>query len=79
MLFGLNKYLDKLYLIKWIMNEEQSKKLENLMFVKFIKENDYFLIKDIHYTYVDILLALEGLDFEIIKKNDEVKLKILKI
>ena len=78
-MFGLHKYLDKIYDIKWIMKDNESKILEELMYVKFIKQNGYFLIKEIHYTYIDILLALEGIDFEINKKNNEVELKIIKI
>ena len=78
-MFGLHKYLDRIYQIKWIMNENEAKILEELMFVKFEKKNEYFLITEIHYTYVDILLALEGIDFEITKNNNEVILKIIKI
>ena len=78
-MFGLQKYLDKLYQIKWYFNETDLKDLESMLFVKFKSENDYFLLDTILYTYVDILLGLEELEFEFSKKNNDLILKIIKI
>lgn len=78
-MFGLHKYLDRIYEIKWIMDNSDAKALEELMFVKFDKKDGYFIINEIHYTYVDILLALETIDFEISKKDKDITLKIIKI
>ena len=53
--------------------------LETLLFVRFERNEDHFKIKSVQYTYADILLGLEGMNFELNKKNNEVKIKILKI
>ena len=75
----LHSYLNKLYKIQWYFNEKDKLDLESLLFVKFKQVNDYYLIDNVQYTYVDILLGLEDMNFEIIKTDKEVKLKILKI
>ena len=75
----LHSYLNKLYKIQWYFNEKDKLDLESLLFVKFKQVNDYYLIDNVQYTYVDILLGLEDMNFEIIKTEREVKLKILKI
>ena len=75
----LHSYLNKLYKIQWYFNEKDKLDLESLLFVKFKQVNDYYLINNVQYTYVDILLGLEDMNFEIIKTDKEVKLKILKI
>jgi hypothetical protein len=46
--------------------------LQSLLFCEFEKlNNDYYKIKKISYTYIDLLLGLEELDFTFYKKNDE--------
>ena len=75
----LHSYLNKLYKIQWYFNEKDKLDLESLLFVKFKQVNDYYLINNVQYTYIDILLGLEDMNFEIIKTDKEVKLKILKI
>ena len=75
----LHSYLNKLYKIQWYFNEKDKLDLESLLFVKFKQVNDYYLIDNVQYTYVDILLGLEEMNFEILKTDKEVKLKILKI
>jgi hypothetical protein len=71
-MFGLTAYLDKLYEIKWFFNDEMLNDLQSLLFCEFEKlNNDYYKIKKISYTYIDLLLGLEELDFTFYKKNDE--------
>ena len=78
-MFGLYKYMDKMYNIKWYMNEKEKKSLEDIMCVEFIKYNEYYILNKIHYTLTDILLSLEGIDFELIKSNNEMTITILKV
>lgn len=78
-MFGLQKYAQKLYDIKWKFDETKLDDIEHMLYVKFKKENDYFMLETILYTYVDILLGLEDCDFDFIKQNDDYILKINKI
>ena len=78
-MFGFQKYLDKLFQIKWYCLPCDLLKLEKQLYVEFKSENNYFLIETIHYSCIDILIGLETIDFELIKKGDDIKLKILKI
>ena len=78
-MFGLQKYLDKLYEIKWYFKKTEWGDLESLLFVEFDTQDDYYKIRKIKYTYVDILLALEDMDFTFKKENNEYKIIILKI
>ena len=75
----LYSYLDKITEIQWYFNESDLNDLESLLFVKFEKENDYYTIKEIKYTYIDILCGIEDMSFELTKKNNVIKIKILKI
>ena len=78
-MFGLQKYLDKLYSIQWNFNKNNLHDIEQILYVKFKPENDYFLLDEILYTYVDILLGLEDIEFEFLKKGNDLILKINKI
>ena len=78
-MFGVQKYFNMLVNTKWYFPEHQQKDLEDLLYVDFDKKEDYFVLKKIRYTVMDILLALEDMDIEIKKNGDEVKLKILKV
>ena len=78
-MFGLQKYLDKLYEIQWFFDKSQWGDLESLLFVEFEPKNDYYTIKTVKYTYVDILLGLEDMEFTFKKEHNECKLIILKI
>ena len=81
-MLGLLKYTNKLFDIKWIFSENDKSELEDLLYVEFNEkhpQNNYFCIKNIHYTYIDILLGLEELDFILTKKGDDVRLEITKI
>ena len=75
----LHSYLNKLYEIKWYFDEKDLSDLQTLLFVRFERNEDHFKIKSVQYTYADILLGLEGMNFELNKNNNEVKIKILKI
>ena len=78
-MFGLNAYLDKLYEIKWFVEKQDVGDLEKLLYVDFEEVDDYYVIKNIKYTFVDILLALEDMDFTLKKEGDDYKIIILKI
>ena len=77
-MFALNKYLNKLYEIKWKFNPDMLKDYEDLLFVTFEqKQEGYFVIQSILYTYVDILQGLEELNFVISKVENEIILEIV--
>ena len=75
----LHTYINKINEIQWYFNDDNLKYIEDLLFVKFEKQNDYYTIKKIEYTYIDILCALKDMDFELSKINNVIKLQILKI
>ena len=77
-MFGLNKYVDKLYTLEWKFKQSEKKDLEDLLFVEFesVDENTH-KIKTIKYTYVDVLLGLEELNFKFEKLNDRYCIKII--
>ena len=78
-MFGLHKYLNRIYEIKWYFPAHDKRTLEQLLYVEFTPTEDYFLVTKVHYTYVDILLGLEDFDFTVTKSNDDIKLRINKI
>ena len=78
-MFGLHKYLDKIFKIKWYFDLTEKQTLESQLFVTFRQQKDHFVIETIHYSFIDILLALEAMDFELTKKSNEYKIKIYKI
>ena len=77
MMFGFQKYLEKLYNLKLYFDASVLSSLEELFCVKFKQENDYYLISEVYYSYIDILLGLEKLDFIMNKKDDEVIVHVL--
>lgn len=78
-MLGFQKYLNKLYDVHWIFDEQHKKDLEDLMFVEFEQKDGYFCVKKFKYTYVDLLLGLEELDFKIKKTQDTITLKIINL
>ena len=76
-MFGLHKYLDKIFKVKWYMTASQAKILEDLLYVEFNKQDDHYILENVRYTYVDILLGLENMNFSIYKKGDDICLKII--
>ena len=78
-MLGIVKYLPKIYEIKWIFDDKDLSDLQQLLYVQFKKENEHYLIETIQYTYVDILLGLEDVDFKLTKTVDGITLKIMKI
>ena len=77
-MFGLNKYVEKIYSIQWKFSPKKQKDLEELLFVEFEQnENGYFVIKNILYSYIDILCNLEELSFIFTKYQDSVYLEII--
>lgn len=78
-MFGLIKYIDKIYEIKWYFEKEQEiHDIEDMLYCKFKKRisEKFYTIDQILYTYVDILLGLEELDFTFEKTGAEYILKI---
>ena len=76
-MFGLNKYIDKMYEIEWEFKQSEKQDLEALLFVEFEPTLDKtFKIKTIKYTYVDVLIGLEELDFKFTKNNDKYTIQI---
>lgn len=78
-MFALNAYLDKVYDIRWFIKCHELGDLENLLHVDFEAVDDYYVIKTIRYTVIDILLALETIDFTLKKENGQCELIIRKI
>ena len=77
-MFGLTKYVDKLYDIKWFINNDDLQDIEQLLYCKFTKERskNYYKLGEIQYTYIDILLGMEELEFVFEKKDGEYLLTI---
>jgi hypothetical protein len=76
-MFGLQKYLNKLYDIEWKFHDDWKDILQSMMNVTFTKHNDYYKITEIYYTYVDLLLAMEHMDFNVKKVDDTMIITIL--
>ena len=75
-MFALNKYLEKLYQVKWKFDTDMKDDLEDLLFVTFKTDGEYFKLDEIKYTVVDLLVGLEELDFELCKIDTEIVLQI---
>ena len=77
-MFALNKYLEKLYEVKWKFSADKQKNLEDLLFVEFEQKDDgYFVINKIIYTAIDILVGLEDLDLVISKVKNNITLELI--
>ena len=77
-MFGLNKYTEKLFEVEWKFDKKKLNDLENLLFVEFQQnDNGNFIIKNILFSYFDILSGLEELDFNFSKTKDKYILEIL--
>ena len=70
-MFGITTHLEKIYKIKWKFDEKFVESLEKDLYVEFEKRDDYFQIKKVLYSYIDILLGLEDINFTFTKKDDE--------
>lgn len=76
-MFGLSPYIDKIFEIEWSFPTKDKKDLESLLFVEFDTiGNNKHKIKTVKYTYVDILLGLEELNFTFEKLNDKYRIVI---
>ena len=76
-MFGFQKYLDKLYKIKWKINPDDLSNIQEILLVQFKKLQNYYMIDEIGYSYLDILIGLEDIDFNMTKKDDEIIIEIL--
>ena len=78
-MFGLQKYITKLNEIEWHFADEMKDTLQDIFLVEFEKNENYFTLTKVLYTYVDILEGLEDLDFTLTKKGDIIQIKITDI
>lgn len=79
-MFGLQKYIDKIYSIRWKFHISMKEELEQKFCVELEQtDEDEFKIVHIHYTYVDILEALENMNFHITKFDDNIVIKLIDI
>ena len=70
-MFGITSYMNKIYEIKWKFNEKFLDTLEQDLYVEFKKVGQYYQIEKVLYSYVDMLLGLEDIDFDFTKKSNE--------
>ena len=56
--------------LEWVFDEAKQNYMEELLQAEFENNGDYFKIKAVHYTYFDVLLGLEDLDFVLSKRGD---------
>ena len=78
-MFGLQKYINKMLEVKWFFPSHLKDELEQIVYAEFVKQEDHYILKNILYSFVDILLALEDLDFELIKNDDDIEIRISKL
>ena len=78
-MFGLQKYLNRFFEIKWKFPSDMQNDLEDLLYVEFKREDDYFKIDKVLYTYVDVVIGLDEMSFVFTKSVDDLEIKILKI
>lgn len=78
-MFGLQKYVNKILEVKWFFPPQIKDELERIIYAQFSKQDNYYILKNITYSFVDILLALEDLDFDLIKKDNDIEIRILKL
>ena len=76
-MFTVHKYLNKLFKIKWYFKKEDLNMLQDLLLVDFKSQDDHYVIDNLHYTYLDVLIGMEDLNFAFEKINDEISIKIL--
>ena len=70
-MFAIHSYMEKIYDIQWYFNENDKSYLEGFLHVTFERENDYYVISDILYSALDIIIALNDLNFEF-KKMEQI-------
>ena len=70
-MFAIHSYMEKIYDIQWYFNENDKSYLEGFLHVSFERENDYYVISDILYSALDIIIALNDLNFEF-KKMEQI-------
>ena len=75
-MFQLSKYANKIFEIKWSFDKSAKEDLEALLFVEFKRDTNYYVISDVKYTYFDVLIGLEELNFTLEKNNDDLTIKI---
>ena len=75
-MFQFTSYLDKINQIKWYIPDNMVNTLSQDLFVTFQQIDDYYLIENVHYSYIDILMGLEGYNLTLNKRNVEIIITI---
>ena len=78
-MFTLHQQFEKLYKIRWYFPLEKKEEMEKRLYVVFKTENDYFLLQEVLYAYMDIVTGMDGIDFICEKLGDTMKVRILNI
>lgn len=78
-MFAFHQQFEKLYKIQWYFPDHQKEYFEKKLYVVFEKTNDYFLLKEILYAYMDIVTGMADIDFICEKKGEMISIKILNV
>ena len=78
-MFGLQKYVDNLFLVKWYFKEDYQEPIESILLARFKKVNNHYKLEEVQYTYMDLLLGMEQMDFTLKKTGDDITINITKI
>ena len=75
-MFQLQKYAELLFKVQWYFDDSQLTDLQDILFVTFKKHDNYYKLEKVHYSYIDVLLGMEELNFKLIKNKHETKIII---
>lgn len=75
-MFQLQKYAELLFKVQWYFDDSQLTDLQDILFVTFKKQENYYKLEKVHYSYTDVLLGMEELNFKLIKNKHETKIII---
>lgn len=75
-MFGFTSYISKLHQIEWHFPNHMLDAIGQDLFVTFTAYDDHFKINEVLYSYIDILMGLEGYNFTINKIQDVMTITI---
>ena len=78
-MFGLHKYIGLIPKIKWIFEPEQQEVLQDVLLVDFKHYDGYYQIEKIHYSFMDIVMGMEDIDFNLKWRQDNIEIEIINI
>lgn len=64
------------YNIRWLFDDSLKTKLEELLSVDFVQTNHYYSLMNDNYTYIELLLGLNELNFTLHKTENIVEIII---